>query len=264
MLAEQPAARIFNPFHWGDYLAYRTYPRRATFIDGMNQTYPDALLDTYREIMLDPRRLERFGVNAVLMPFAVEEGDEWDRFLTKLDPKTWRPVFWDQKGIVYFRAGKSRFSYPTLPPLTLDHNDVAALQKLSPARAAALQDELQASLRHDPQNVISLLWLARLQCARGRVDEARAALEKAIAVDPEYPPLYLQVAPLLYAQGNLDAADRALQKYLAARPESHVALFNRALIAVRRGDNAAAADLLRRALRVKPDFAPAQELLGRL
>jgi Tfp pilus assembly protein PilF len=110
-------------------------------------------------------------------------------------------------------------------------------------------------------------WVYGLQ---GRLDEAIAECQKAIALDPEYGNPYNDIGAYLIEKGCLDEAIPWLLKaMMAPRYEARVyPHVNLARIWTLKGQWTAAVREYRRALRLDPDYEPARralaELLGRL
>ena len=100
-----------------------------------------------------------------------------------------------------------------------------AEQKLSPDDRAALEKALaefvEAQL-FNGERPESQLNLGALYLDRGRTDEARAALEKAIELDPTFVPATVSLADLTRREGDETAAEAVLRRSLETKPKSGV------------------------------------------
>ena len=100
----------------------------------------------------------------------------------------------------------------------------------------------------------------------GRVDDAIAECQKAIAVDPDFGNPYNDIGAYLIELGRHDEAVPWLKKAMtAARYEPrHYPHLNLARVHLHRLDWALAEQELRRTLEIAPDCEPARRELGRL
>lgn len=97
--------RLFNPFGWGGYIAWRDFPRRQPIIDGRGNA-PEELLAEIDFAPGHPELLERlqnrYGFEVALLryPFvgaAAPASRQW------LDSERWALVYWDDVAMVYVR-----------------------------------------------------------------------------------------------------------------------------------------------------------------
>jgi hypothetical protein len=90
---------IFAPDLWGGYLIYRLFPATKTFIDGRSDFYGPQFVKDYVDVLNVgngwERRLERFGVNTILIPAESSLAGA-----LKLSPR-WRVVHDDGVAIVF-------------------------------------------------------------------------------------------------------------------------------------------------------------------
>ena len=98
----------------------------------------------------------------------------------------------------------------------------------------------------------------------GRLDEAAAALSRALEIDPGYSSAHANMALVLERQGKLDEAVTHYSEALrfmanpAMLAQTHYRLGN---LLAKRGDKAQATLHYREALRLKPDYTQAQQAL---
>lgn len=96
----------------------------------------------------------------------------------------------------------------------------------------------------------------------GRLDEAAAELQEALAIDPEYAEALINLGVVRGRQGELAAAQSSYERALVIEPDNAVAHSNLGGILARGGRLAEAAGHLDRALRLRPDFPEAHNSLG--
>jgi protein O-mannosyl-transferase len=126
----------------------------------------------------------------------------------------------------------------------------------------------QHAVDQDPGNPFAHYHLAGALDRLGRVGEAKAEYERALALAPAELPsarsmFHASLGILLQREGDQKGAE---ESYLSAirHSENALALNNLGVIAGMRGDNAAALDYFRRAVRVEPGHSSACENLRAL
>ena len=102
----------------------------------------------------------------------------------------------------------------------------------------------RAAVVATPRSVKVLGNLAVELAQRGRTEEAKALLERALALAPDMVPLLLNRASLALQEGRLDDAARDLARILSAHPSEPMARLLFAQLAARRGDLALAESTL--------------------
>lgn len=96
----------------------------------------------------------------------------------------------------------------------------------------------------------------------GRLAQARALYEKAVAAAPRLAAAHLNLGGVLEAAGDASGAERAYREVLAFEPDNPFANYNLANLTAARGDAGGAEQLLRKALSRKPDFPEAHVALA--
>jgi serine/threonine-protein kinase len=96
----------------------------------------------------------------------------------------------------------------------------------------------------------------------GLLDQARAALEKAIDLKPDYAMAHYNLGNILHAQGKLVAAASAFRRAVALEPAYAEAHHNLGYLLQDQGDLAEAEQAYRRAIALNPDLAVAYRNLG--
>lgn len=84
------------------------------------------------------------------------------------------------------------------------------------AHAAEREDLLRRSLAADPNQVDALNWLSGVLSEQGRMEEANAALARAVRLDPLAPSVNANMAGREAARGDHEAAERRLLRLLDA------------------------------------------------
>jgi Flp pilus assembly protein TadD len=104
------AGRVFNAFHFGGYIAWRDYPRRAPIIDGRAWVPPE-LVEEIHFARVYPAHLARlqaaYGFEAAIMDYASFAGEPLEEVApgadAGLNSSAWALVYWDDVALVYLR-----------------------------------------------------------------------------------------------------------------------------------------------------------------
>ncbi|HEX5045424.1 MAG TPA: tetratricopeptide repeat protein [Candidatus Polarisedimenticolaceae bacterium] len=165
--------------------------------------------------------------------------------------------------------GVARIGSSRLRPLALGAFALALL--LLAARAwtasAAWRDDAtlcRAALAATPRSIKVLGNLAVEEAAAGRREQARALLDRALALAPDVPALLLNRASLALLEGDLPGAARRLDAVLSAHPDEPAALLLRAQVAEARGDLEGAERALTRAAALRPGWPEPVRYLERI
>jgi predicted CXXCH cytochrome family protein len=133
-----------------------------------------------------------------------------------------------------------------------------ALPAMSPAQRTAFEAaaaEYEAAQRYNADRPEARAALGNFRARQGRLAEAQADLESALALDAAFVPAWVNLADLHRAQGRDDEAERVLRDGLA-RAGDHAALRHAlGLTLVRRQQLPAAIEQLAAATRLAPDDA---------
>lgn len=137
---------------------------------------------------------------------------------------------------------------------------VRARALLALGQARKVLDEYGSTDLKDPLVNIELqVALAQAHAAIGAHDEARAAVDRALAISSVYAPALLMKAKLQAVAGELDAALATTDDLLGRAPDNTDALqFKADVLLHAKGDRAGALALYRRAVEVRKDLAEAQ------
>jgi tetratricopeptide (TPR) repeat protein len=156
--------RLFNAFHFGGYIAWRDFPRRAPIIDGRGWV-PHDLIEEIHFARVYPAHLSRlqraYGFDAAVMDYASFVGEPLDEVLpgadAALNSPEWALVYWDDVALVYLRRTGSlasvaeRDEYRYLRPA----NGAAALSRA--LVAGAPPDAIAAEIARNARETGSAL-----------------------------------------------------------------------------------------------------------
>ena len=123
---------------------------------------------------------------------------------------------------------------------------------------------LEEMLRRTPDNAKLLMAIGRVHLMAKRLDPAREALHRAVALDANMPEAWNELGGVESEAGNLTEALRLYEKALAISPDLPYALVNAAQVQNKLGNAAEAERLYRRVLQVDPQNSDAANGLGLL
>lgn len=113
-----------------------------------------------------------------------------------------------------------------------------------------------------PKSVKVRSNLAAELMRRGRHDEAREELQRALAIDPEYHPARVNLAQCLLDEGDVAGAEREIRQVLESRPDDSLALFQLGEVLFRDGRFEEAESVFRGLLPVSPGSGKVHGRLG--
>ena len=140
-------------------------------------------------------------------------------------------------------------------------HDLAVAARAAGASAEALRAE-DAALVLDPELALAHNGRGLLLIEAGRIDEARAAFERAASIDTTGAPYRVNAGNAARAAGDPAAAERAYRAALGLDAGAIDALNGLAVLLVQRQQAREAVPLLRRALEVDGRFVEARLNLG--
>ena len=153
------------------------------------------------------------------------------------------------------RALQSRPDFP-------EARIVLALVHVSQGKLAHAATELEAALRQRPDDFGALFHYASVLRTLHRLDEARAALRRVLAVDPANADAHAALSDVLCAQGDNAGAVVELEAVLAQRPDWADALFNYGSLLRRQLRLDEAESAFRRAIAADAGHVRAYRMLG--
>jgi tetratricopeptide (TPR) repeat protein len=290
LLARGTPGQVFHSLAIGGFLIHAWGGERRVFIDGRNDPYLDGVLETYLKAIADPAAFEeavrRYQITAVLWPH--QRALEGRALLAHLARRQgWVEAYLDPAAVVYLRAdvatpeilggpmaagesGEAERAGPGGPGRPEVYEGLARRLEERPfagppIREIALGEFFSASgdpqgaayfleraLRRLPGSPVLLqeygLALERL----GRIAEARAAHEAALAAEPGFLPSAAALGALLLEAGRVEEAERLLGRAYEGGDRSVRLLLARARLFDRRGDARAAVGAYREAVAAAP------------
>ncbi|MBI1798595.1 MAG: hypothetical protein HYR73_02790 [Candidatus Eisenbacteria bacterium] len=266
---------IFNEYYNSGYLLWRFWPDRSRlpFMDihqsGTGEDrrlYPYVFASAEAWHALDSRR--RFEL---LLLDGSARPVRGNRLPDIVDAETtWALVFRDDNACLYARLGgvndaiASREGYRWVPGGSAGLVALGvACQRDGAARREA-RGELERQAASSRFNARASSLLANLSIMEGRVDEAHALLEHALALEPDAPTAHERLGILALGAGHpLDALAEFDREALTGPGSGELDLHRgQALEAL--GERARATDAYRRQLARRPDDARARDALDRL
>jgi tetratricopeptide (TPR) repeat protein len=254
--------RLFNAFHFGGYIEWRDFPRRAPIIDGRGLA-PSGLLEEIHFARAYPRHLERvrlaYGLEAAVMVYPMYSGEPVEEVLgpdadAALASPDWALVYWDDIALVYLRRGGphapviARDEYRVVKPANGAAGIARALS--DPARAEAARTELRRNVAETGSSVGLLLLGQAIQDP----DEAIAMLGRVQDPVRRYE-ADQATAAAYWRKKDFARASEYYDRVLSSEPTPAV-LYRAGLVRVDAGDDRGAIRYLARAQRADPDLAP--------
>jgi tetratricopeptide (TPR) repeat protein len=131
-------------------------------------------------------------------------------------------------------------------------------------RVAEAIEHFEQSLRLKPDNVPTLLNLARVEEQRGRLDEASGRLLAALEIDPTDTTVLLNLGVVYTKAGRLDDAIAQFEEALRfPSPDQYLVHNGLGVALIRKGRTAEAVEHFQEAVRLKPEYRMARANLER-
>lgn len=142
---------------------------------------------------------------------------------------------------------------------SLTASSLQLLGRTEEARAA-----VERALAEDPSSALAWVQAGGLRATQGDRAGAEAAFSRAVQLAPEYQLARLNLGQELRRKGDLEGALRELRRSLWLAPDDPGTLAELAEIHIARGEDAEAAKMLRMLLRIDPRNAAARRALARV
>jgi tetratricopeptide (TPR) repeat protein len=174
-------------------------------------------------------------------------------------------------GVTSFRQSRIYRSEDTLWKDTLEKNPDCFMCHtnygdwlVNHGRADEAVEHFEKSLELRPDNVPTLLNLARVEEQRGRLDEAAARLRAARRIDPADTLVLINLATINTKAGRFDEAVAEYREALRlGSPDDYMAHNGLGAALMGQGKGTEAVEHFREALRLKPDYSHARDNLER-
>lgn len=258
--------RVFNTFHWGGYIVWRDFPRRAPFVDGRGYL-PAGLLDEMLAARGAPSRLarlqQRYGFDVAVLDYPRDWSpmrDDTPNIDFGLTSPDWALVYWDDVALVYVRrtaALAALIDHDEYRAVKPANGPLALRQRLGDAeRLAAVERELARNLAETGSSIALTLG----GFVQNEIGAHRKAIELLSRV-PEFPPSpYLATAyrGLAFAHARLGETDPAIAYYRKALrfDEDPLVFYSLGVALARTGRDREAVRALERALELDRRVAP--------
>ncbi|HEX5633454.1 MAG TPA: hypothetical protein VFX50_09505, partial [Gemmatimonadales bacterium] len=267
--------RMFNPFYFGGYVAWRFWPDRARlpFMD-IHQTGTRRDRDLYAYAFASRDAWDALQRAHDFQVALLDGHQEWvrgDRLLDFMDQDPrWALVFRDDAAALYVRrdgplaAVANAHAYRVMPGGQEGMARVAPQVFADPAARRALRAELERRAAASPLNAQARSLIANLDYIEGNRAGARTHLEAALAVDPTLAGVHRRLAWLHLDESRWREGIRELEaeRRLGTPPEDDWVRMGAAWEKL--GDTARAVKAYRRARAVHAMDADALEALRRL
>jgi Flp pilus assembly protein TadD len=148
---------------------------------------------------------------------------------------------------------------PELVERAAEANELS--QKRQFAEARGIYAEIASKA---PQSYLASVNLGIAERQLGNYPQAITAFRRALELKPDDSFALTNLGTVEYRAGNLEDAVKSLQQAVAVDAESYLSRYLLGMALNDRGDHDGARREVRKSLELKPDYAPAMELLGEL
>lgn len=249
---------LYNSYHLGGYVIWRSWPRLEVFLDGRHYVY-EGLLAELDALDGDASAvMARYGIRLAL----VAHSDLAYARALRASP-SFHLVAFDDAASVYVREDE-----------LARHGGLAVLDRLAPhdtslawlepgGEALALLEARRATM-DSPRSARAWFLLAAITDRMGDVEQSLRSYERAVALDPLQMSYRNNLGRAQLARGDVAAAERSFAEARALDPAAVEPVYNHALALARLGRVAAARRLLHRAVRMPDCPAAAWQSLRQL
>jgi tetratricopeptide (TPR) repeat protein len=234
--------RMYNPYEWGGYFAWRLYPDYKVFIDGRaNTVYPE---EVYRDSIFSmqgeknwPEIMDKYDINFVFCnKFLRDAGGHRlpDRLQESPD---WVLIFEDDVEMLFIRN---------------EEGNREIIEK-------AENDELRI-----PRTPYQLNRQAVEYLRRDKISDAEALLKEALDRNPRYTPALFNMGYAMIMQDKKNEAEKLFKQVLKISSTFPMVNYNLGIMSGERGDIRKAKRYFNRELTINPEFEPAKLKLQQL
>ncbi|GAB4236848.1 MAG: hypothetical protein Kow00109_10540 [Acidobacteriota bacterium] len=168
---------------------------------------------------------------------------------------------------LYFQQGEPQQVVDLLMPLAPESRNDPAVAYLLGTALLQLGREIEGqtyvdAVMRQPNSAPAHVMLATAHLRAGRLDDAVAEIERAIAAAPDLPGSHAILGRILLEQNDVERARQAFQRELELNPNSYDACFHLGALKKDEGEYEEAVPLLERALQLRPGSAEALYQLG--
>jgi len=234
--------RVFNIFHWGQYISWRDFPKRSAFVDGRGYL-PAELLESLALARIRPPVLdklhEKYGFEAVLLDYPRDVTGvtelHYDKDLS-LDHPDWALVYWDDRSTLYLRRGGPYDSVIKED----EYRFVKPVNNIEGTRPRLNEQDYAEGLVRELKRNIDLTGSSKAYSYLGFIYNEKGLYAKAIALfekaENKTEQIYFGLA---HAYGSLNNFDESIKYYKKAFDlyKDGVILYNIATAYSKKGDD---------------------------
>lgn len=265
------SGRIFNLYHWGQYITWRDFPKRAPFVDGRGHTSLE-LLEKMGLAPANPSVLNelytRYGFESILIGYPVLD-EELAEALSGVDAAVsspdWALVYWDDQSLIYLKRGGKydavirKDEYRFVKPANSYHSFGS---KLYDERSS---DQIVGELRRNISETgssVAYALLGYLYNETGSYKEALDSFSK-VRETPELTPLLMSYTGRAYAYGKLFESDRSIEYFKKSLQykKDPTTLYSIGIAYLSKGEKKTAAKYLEEALELNKNLTSAYPML---
>jgi len=196
--------KMYNSHSLGGFLIYKLYPSQKVFFDGRNLVYEELIRNFWTKSGWSKlnRLFETYSIDYAIVAYSDIE------ILNYLNGNpNWELVYWDDvcsiylKGIPKYKDIIAKFKYQYLQAETnLDY--LTKYFFASDEVKNNVEEEIKRSIKTQPTSFKAHFLLGYWSSRVGRLDEAIAAFQQAIALYPHSPEIYNNLG-IVYGQKKL-------------------------------------------------------------
>ncbi len=222
--------RVFNSFAFGDYLIWRTFPRRKVLIHGHNRSevFPQRFYKQYVKAHTSPevwkRLVDRYNITYTLLEYYLTDYGGKERVTHLAHNPRWFPVYWDGLAIVYVKdvpANRDVLAKYGLRYIRPTYLDFSYLDRyIRSGLSDAVLSELDRLIALSPENEEAFLARAYVHFRLGPsgYKQAEADVKRAIEINPERAMSHSALGLLYLKRDYLDGARREFERALSLDP----------------------------------------------
>jgi hypothetical protein len=229
---EAGTGKIFNSYELGGFLIYQGYPENEVFLDGRLVHYPKEVYDDYLRVQTDPeywdRLVEKYDIHSVIL---IHNLPRMQRLIRHIHKTPGWSLWAADNVICYYLRRDVQFNPP---PRLLSYpipDTYPVFDELSKARFYLNVESYRVAVRvlakpasEYPDNGKVQLYYGRALAGVGKLEEARAALEKAVQLLAYSAEAHLNLGVAYWELGEKDKACKSWRRVLEIEPRSEQAL----------------------------------------
>ncbi len=252
-----PEQNVFNEMRYGGPMLWKAYPKFKPFVDGRGDAYTVSFWqkEYLPVINLAPGWqdiLTRWHVSAALVPINLDH--QLSPLAKQLSASPdWALVAFDDFTMLFLRRTESNHSVIKEYEFKLIHPDDWALNKISPANAAAAAREAARVLESAPNSTYGLTAAARATLVKGDYATASQFYAQLVQLPGASALYWRDYGFALFQLDQLTEADKVYAKLQRAKELMGYPAFMRYFIALKQNRRDEARQYLQQALAMEPN-----------